>query len=215
MNKKGQLLLEYPKHDQTISFLIALGIHFSALAAGGVLFVKPVQFGVEAGISGVEVNLVAVPQEPVHEIPKEEVKMPEPLPEETIPLLEEEPVKQEKPVEKLFEQKVPTNAGKDTMTLSSVGGALTETQPNYFKNPAPTYPMEARRLGQEGLVVLSVDVDRQGNPSQIKIKESVGYSLLDSAAMKAVQRWKFSPAQIGTLSVESNVEVPIRFRLEK
>jgi len=215
MNKKGQLLLEYPRRDRIISFLIALGIHLSALAIGGFLFVKPVQFGVEAGISGIEVNLVAAPQEPLREIPREEVKIFEQLPEETIPLPTEEPVKEEKLVEKQLEQKAPTNIGKDTITMSSAGGALTEAHPNYLKNPAPVYLMEARSLGQEGLVVLSVDVDRQGNPSQVKIKQSAGYLLLDNAAMKAVRRWKFSPAQIGKLSIESNVEVPIRFRLEK
>ncbi|MBP9855370.1 MAG: energy transducer TonB [Candidatus Omnitrophica bacterium] len=238
MNRTGQLVLDYPRRDQTISFLIALGVHLSTLAVGGVLFVKPVQFGVETGVSGIEVHLVAVPQEPVQQVPKEKIEIVKqeienavPLPEEIpVPEIKEaiqipqvvqpvsipvkEPVKEVQPVEKIKKIQSPANTGKDEMTLTSTGGALTEAKPNYLQNPAPVYPSKARRLGQEGLVVLSVDVDRQGNPFRVKVKLSSDYSLLDKSALKAVRRWKFSPARIGILAVDSNVEVPIRFRLE-
>ena len=207
MNKAGQLLLEYPKQDSFISFLLALSIHGSLLAAGGELLTKPVEFAVDAGIGGIEVDLVAAPQEPEQKITTETIE----------PISVRELVKEEKPpfMKKQAEDKKSSNLGKDTITLSSMGGALTQRQPKYWKNPAPSYPMEARKLGQEGLVVLVVDVDPRGNPSQVKVKQSAGYSSLDEAALKAVYRWKFSPAQIGKLPIESKAEVPIRFRLEK
>ncbi len=90
-----------------------------------------------------------------------------------------------------------------------------QAEPDYLSNPAPAYPAESRRLGQEGLVILSVDVNREGSAVRIDIKQSTGYPNLDNAAIKAVRRWKFSPAKIGQLAVDSKVEVPIRFQLEK
>ncbi len=189
------------------SFLIAAGIHAGCLVGTGMFFVKPVQFGVDPGLSGIEVQLVAAAQEPIkqptpiqQEISKEAIEIPQPLPE---PVLKQE-VKQEN-----------VDKGNNEETLTSKGGALMQAEPDYLSNPAPAYPNESRRLGQAGLVVLSVDVDREGSAVHIEIKQSTGYPNLDNAAIKAVRRWKFSPAKIGQLAVDSKVEVPIRFQLEK
>ena len=63
--------------------------------------------------------------------------------------------------------------------------------------------------------MLTVDVDREGTPVQVEIKESSGFRLLDQAALKAVRHWKFQPGRIGVFPVESEVRVPVRFRLEQ
>ncbi len=90
-----------------------------------------------------------------------------------------------------------------------------QADPNYFQNPPPEYPELAKQMRQEGLVMLAVDVDREGIPIKVEIKESSGFRLLDQAAVKAVRHWKFQPGRIGNIPVESSVTVPIRFRLEK
>jgi protein TonB len=104
---------------------------------------------------------------------------------------------------------------QEPIKAPSLAGAITRIKPNYLKNPAPVYPLESRSAKQEGLVVLSVDVDRRGRPMIIRVERSSGHDLLDRAAVKAVRGWTFAPARMGELAIESNVEIPVRFELEK
>ena len=85
----------------------------------------------------------------------------------------------------------------------------------YQNNPRPTYPFNARRAGWEGTVVLAVLVDTNGLPSQIEIKNSSGYSILDSAARETVLRWRFEPATRAGRSLAARVSIPIHFRLNE
>ncbi|HXB60510.1 MAG TPA: energy transducer TonB [Candidatus Acidoferrales bacterium] len=87
------------------------------------------------------------------------------------------------------------------------------TQPDYLKNPAPVYPAAARRRHEEGLVILTVNVTADGHAAKVSIKKSSGFKLLDDAAAEAVENWEFEPARLGPVSLESDVEVPIRFEL--
>ena len=85
----------------------------------------------------------------------------------------------------------------------------------YRSNPRPGYPEEARRLHQEGVVLLSVEVSAEGLPDEVSVKRSSGYESLDQAAVQAVKRWTFDPARVGPLSVASRVDVPVRFSLSQ
>ena len=80
-------------------------------------------------------------------------------------------------------------------------------------NPRPEYPEMARQRGQEGKTVLLVDVNIQGDPVEIQILKSSGYSLLDKAATTTVWRWKFTPARKGGASVPGQVILPVEFCL--
>jgi len=91
--------------------------------------------------------------------------------------------------------------------------AGTNSRPDYLENPAPTYPALARRLGQEGTVLLRVDVDTKGNPTRVSLQKSSGFPLLDNTAIQSVKRWKFKPAQVAFFAVSATVDVPITFRL--
>jgi periplasmic protein TonB len=84
----------------------------------------------------------------------------------------------------------------------------------YLNNPRPAYPPIARKLGLEGIVLLRVDVNAKGAPEKIVIAQTSGASLLDEAAMKAVQGWTFVPARRGDTPIAHPVEVPIRFQLK-
>ena len=85
----------------------------------------------------------------------------------------------------------------------------------YGANPLPSYPLVARRLGQEGLVLLDVLVAPDGSAADVQVRRSSGFPLLDQSAASTVrQRWRFVPARRGRTPVESRVTVPIRFRLE-
>lgn len=84
----------------------------------------------------------------------------------------------------------------------------------YQINPAPQYPLESRRRGERGRVVLLVHIQPDGIPASVEVAHSSGYVRLDQAARRAVARWKFSPAMQGQQAVGAWVHVPIAFRLD-
>ena len=80
-------------------------------------------------------------------------------------------------------------------------------------NPAPEYPRLARRRGQQGRVILRVEVDTTGQATSVAIHRSSGYRLLDRAAARTVHRWTFQPARRAGKITSGQVDVPVLFRL--
>ncbi len=58
------------------------------------------------------------------------------------------------------------------------------------------FPEEAERLGQEGDVVLSLDIDERGKVTRVKLLKGVS-PLLDQAAIRGIEGCSFIPAQSG------------------
>ena len=105
--------------------------------------------------------------------------------------------------------------GTPASSLSGHGAGLVMALPSYLRNRPPQYPDKAKREKQEGVVVLDVEVSANGKVTRIAIAQSSGYALLDESALKTVRRWRFKPARIGNEPVDSRVQVPIRFRLDR
>lgn len=84
----------------------------------------------------------------------------------------------------------------------------------YLDNPPPAYPAMARRLREEGRVLLRVLVTADGRAGSIEVATSSGSERLDQAALDAVRRWRFVPAKRGDAAVAAHVIVPISFALE-
>jgi len=80
--------------------------------------------------------------------------------------------------------------------------------------PEPSYPRVCRRRGQEGTVVLSVDIGVDGKPGKISVADTSGFTRLDRAAADALRRAVFNPARKGTVPMESTKRVAFTFRLE-
>jgi protein TonB len=85
----------------------------------------------------------------------------------------------------------------------------------YLNNPAPGYPLQSRRRGEQGRVLLQVRVDAHGLPQQVEIHQGSGYERLDEAALEAVRRWRFIPARRGDEAIAASVRVPIVFHLDR
>ena len=85
---------------------------------------------------------------------------------------------------------------------------------DYLHNPAPPYPPQARRMSEEGKVILRVEVSAEGRAENIEIKTSSGSARLDESALRTVRSWRFIPAKRGETAVDSWVLVPIIFKLE-
>lgn len=223
------------KPAKCIGFLGSVVLHACLLFLGGAVLIKPIEFAVDQGLSGIEVQLVAgVPEpvkpveivEPVVEktavIEKIEVKVEEQVPPEVIKEIAalKEPAVEPKKVEiEKIEKAIPAAAkpvvkGNSPVNVSTTGqGAETKAKPDYLSNPAPRYPLDARRNGWEGTVLIQAYIDKEGHPTQLELKKSSGHSSLDESALKTVKKWSFSPARVGKMPVESSVLLPVRFNL--
>lgn len=91
---------------------------------------------------------------------------------------------------------------------------LVDATPRYRSNPLPDYPYLARQRHWEGVVWLLVDVSHKGRVTALKVAESSGYGALDKSALKGVRRWRFDPARRLGIAVDSQVRVPVEFRLQ-
>jgi protein TonB len=93
------------------------------------------------------------------------------------------------------------------------------TQPrfdaDYLDNPKPPYPPLARRMGEQGRVVLRVHVTPEGAAGEVLLHASSGSPRLDESALQTVRRWKFVPARRGAEPVAAWVLVPIAFTLKE
>jgi len=62
----------------------------------------------------------------------------------------------------------------------------------------PDYPPEARRLGEQGSLVLQVLVEPDGRVSDSKLVQSSGFPVLDEAALAGVKtNYRFVPGTVG------------------
>ena len=84
--------------------------------------------------------------------------------------------------------------------------------PRAIYNPEPEYSDEARRVKHQGVVVLSLVVDSQGQARNIRVARSLGMGL-DEKAIDAVKKWRFAPGTKDGLPVAVQVNVEVNFRL--
>lgn len=140
--------------------------------------------------------------------PAEESVTPKPPPIPPIPLV----------------QRLPAPAPRKIVAAPVVRPAVTEAAPTEPLIPArpvagmesgrpPGYPESARRRGEQGRVVLRVDVSADGLPVDVTVAEGSGFPSLDAAALGAVRQWRFVPATRGGTPIAATAQVPIRFRL--
>jgi len=83
----------------------------------------------------------------------------------------------------------------------------------FRNNSPPPYPPKARRRREEGVVLLHVIVTTSGRAREVRIAQTSGFPLLDDAARRAATAWGFEPAKEAGKSIESEVEIPVNFKL--
>jgi protein TonB len=94
-------------------------------------------------------------------------------------------------------------------TDSSASG-LTNT------HTTPPYPPVARRLGQDGTVILSITVGTDGVVTAAQVAKSSGVPELDQAAVDWVKgHWRYKPAVQNGVAVPSNTQAAVKFDLRK
>jgi len=78
----------------------------------------------------------------------------------------------------------------------------------------PNYPAAAKRMGEQGRVVLRVELDENGRITAARIATSSGSARLDDASLAAVRQWHCNPARRDGEAVRAVALQPFDFILE-
>ncbi len=187
------------------------GIIVSLIVHGGA-FCLPVNrgdvahFDVVRAPSSVEVSIVsrkALPQKKVVSREKQVKK-----PKDNVPKKQVDRSKKEQSVDDVDKKE----EVKETLP-DKRQGAIIKAKALLSKNAAPQYPRVARERGYEGDVLLEVAILSNGTCNNIRIIKSSGYRLLDRAAIKAVRKWEFTPAERNGKPFISTIQITVVFTL--
>lgn len=87
--------------------------------------------------------------------------------------------------------------GNPTTTGSGLSGQLASR--TILQRIDPQYPPRAERMGESGAVTLRLYVSPSGSVARVEVTSSSGREFFDSAARRAVSRWRFTevPAETG------------------
>jgi len=104
----------------------------------------------------------------------------------------------------------------------AVGGSATN-RPHVYAGPdkistptrivfvRPEYPQSARAAKVQGVVVLEVQIERDGRVCSARVLRSI--PLLDQSAIDAVLRWRFTPAKVNEAAVPVIMTLTVNFTL--
>jgi TonB family protein len=92
----------------------------------------------------------------------------------------------------------------------SVGPGI--TPPKIISKREPAYSEQARKAKLEGSVLLSLVIDENGKPIDIKVVRSLGMGL-DEKAIEAVKQWRFEPGKKDGKPVSIASQIQITFHL--
>ena len=98
------------------------------------------------------------------------------------------------------------------LARDALGHDLVEAQILFL--PEPKYPVLSRKRGEEGRVIIQLEISAEGKVLKARVTSSSSYPRLDGAALKAIQGAAFTPATEYGVPVESTTTLAYRFELE-
>ena len=95
--------------------------------------------------------------------------------------------------------------------LAQIGGRV--SAPVIIHSVEAEFSDEARRAKYQGVCLVSLIVDTQGNPQNIRVTRALGMGL-DEKAIEAIRQYKFKPAmKDGKTPVPVQISIEVDFRL--
>lgn len=79
---------------------------------------------------------------------------------------------------------------------------------------APSYPDMSYRQGEQGVVMLQVELSETGQVADAQVQNSSGFDRLDNAALKAVRKWRCTPAMRNGQPVRATALQPFNFVIQ-
>ncbi len=87
------------------------------------------------------------------------------------------------------------------------------TAPLAIQSPAPKYTESARRARIQGVVILEVEIDREGRVTSTRILKGLPLGL-DEEARQAISQWRFQPAMRNGEPVPAITVLTVNFQLQ-
>jgi protein TonB len=106
---------------------------------------------------------------------------------------------------------LPTPSTSEPRAPIRVGGHV--RRPRLLVQTVPVYPTLAKQAKLEGTVSIDAVIDTQGNVVEMRVVS--GNPLLISAALEAVQQWKYEPTYLNDQPIAVRLVVTVTFRLER
>ncbi len=105
----------------------------------------------------------------------------------------------------------PGDGGNTGGGLYQVGGRI--SAPEVVHSVEAEFSDEARRAKYQGVCLISLIVDAQGNPQDVRVARALGMGL-DEKAIEAIRQYKFKPAmKDGRTAVPVPITIEVDFRL--
>jgi TonB family protein len=98
----------------------------------------------------------------------------------------------------------------DGSPLYRAGGGI--RVPVVIKHVDPEFSDEARRAKYQGICLISLIVDTEGKPRNIRVSRKLGMGL-DEKAIEAVSQFRFKPAMMDGVPVPVSITIEVNFRL--
>lgn len=110
----------------------------------------------------------------------------------------------------------PTNLALTTVPADIGIGQAPDNDARPIVQVNPKYPPAAARDGKEGWVVMRFDINELGEVENIKVIDAEPKRLFDSAARKALKRWKYQPKMLdGKAVTQQDITVQLDFKMEQ
>ncbi|OQX11302.1 MAG: hypothetical protein BWK76_19305 [Desulfobulbaceae bacterium A2] len=77
----------------------------------------------------------------------------------------------------------------------------------------PSYPQLSRRRGEEGTVLVQVELDEEGRVREARVVQGSGWERLDEAALFAVRQWRCQPPRREGRPARAVALQPFHFKL--
>jgi len=154
-------------------------------------------------------------EQPIEELVEVPTEVPaEPHVEQAFqPALPAKPVAESKPDPEPVAETEAVDSPDQDASLVEEKGVVAEAQP--VNSISATYPRSSQRRGEEGTVLLSIEVLASGKAGKVKILKSSGYRRLDAAAVNAAKKTSYTPAMQFGRTVDSTLIQPLVFELTK
>jgi periplasmic protein TonB len=104
------------------------------------------------------------------------------------------------------------DAPSGTPGIAAIHKGRGVTPPQLIYKVEPEFSEDARKAKHQGVVLLSIVVDANGNVRNIRLRQGLGLGL-DEKAMDAVSRWRFRPGVFDGKPVATEATVEVHFQL--